>query len=281
MHVLLRLAVATLAILAASRATSGAAINDGGPMHQVTNGETLWGIAGKYGVNVEELAKLNNLAAPDLILPGEVIQLPARQESPPANGEYEVTPGDTLSHIAVRFDVSLDELREANQLENIDLIVPGLKLRIPGAPEPTAVPPEPVRDPPQDAELDRMFNELATAEGVSPGLVKAIAWLESGWQQHVVSPADAVGFMQITPVTAQWLETAVFGEPLNEDVSTYDNVKMGARYLKILLTATGDEDKAIASYYQGYGTTLSGKIYEETKHYVALVRAVQSRYWPG
>jgi soluble lytic murein transglycosylase-like protein len=87
--------------------------------------------------------------------------------------------------------------------------------------------------------------------------------------------------MQITPVTSEWLETAVFGEKLNEDVSTYDNLKMGARYLRILLDVTGDEDKAIASYYQGYGTTSAGKMYEETTHYVKLVRAIQERYWPA
>jgi soluble lytic murein transglycosylase-like protein len=86
--------------------------------------------------------------------------------------------------------------------------------------------------------------------------------------------------MQVTPVTAEWLEKAVLGEQLNEDVSIYDNVKMGARYLRVLLDVTGDEETAIASYYQGYGTTLSGKMYEETKQYVRLVRAIQERYWP-
>ena len=138
-----------------------------------------------------------------------------------------------------------------------------------------------MRHPPQDPELDAMFSEFATAEGLNPGLLKAVAWLESGWQQDVVSPAGAVGFMQVTPVTAQWLEAASFGEQMNEDVSVYDNVKMGARYLRILLDVTSDEDTAIASYYQGYGTTLSGKMYEETKQYVKLVRAVQQRYWPA
>jgi hypothetical protein len=56
---------------------------------------------------------------------------------------------------------------------------------------------------------------------------------------------------------------------------------MGVTYLRILLQATGgDTDKAIASYYQGYGATSSGTMYEETKHYVELVHAVQQRYWP-
>jgi soluble lytic murein transglycosylase-like protein len=124
-----------------------------------------------------------------------------------------------------------------------------------------------------------MFEELALAQGLNPGLVKAIAWVESGWQQDAVSSAGAVGFMQITPPTAQWLEAAILTEPLNEDVSIYDNVKMGARYLRLLIDATGDEEKAIASYYQGPGITMSGKVYEETKHYVELVKGVRARYW--
>jgi soluble lytic murein transglycosylase-like protein len=88
--------------------------------------------------------------------------------------------------------------------------------------------------------------------------------------------------MQLTPSTAQWLEQAVIGSSLNEDVSVVDNIRMGARYLRLLLDATGgDEDKAIASYYQGFGATAAGKMYEETKAYVQAVRSVQANYWPG
>ena len=282
MRVSWRLAAALLATLAAvSPAATQAESADQPGQHQVVNGDTLWGIAEKYGVNVDELMKLNNLTYPDLILPGDVIKLPLQPASRPPGGEYEVQSGDTLSQIAVRFDVSLEELRDANQLANLDLIVPGQRLKIPGAPESAGAPPEPVRHPPQDPELEATFNELSAAEGLNPGLVKAVAWLESGWQQDVVSPAGAVGFMQLTPTTAGWLEESVFGQQLNEDVSVYDNISMGARYLRILQTATGDENLAIAAYYQGYGATSSGKMYEETKRYVELVRAVQARYWPG
>jgi LysM repeat protein len=278
MRILWRLAAALLATMAAVSAPGmRSASADEPEQHQVTSGDTLWAIAEKYGANVDELVRLNSLEFPDLILPGDVIQVPVTREAPPPGGVYEVQPGDTLGHIAVRFDVALEELRTANGLIETDLIVPGQRLLIPG-PEPAAEP-ETVRHPPQNADLEAMFAELAAAEGLDAGLVKAVAWLESGWQQDVVSPAGAVGFMQITPVTGEWLEAAVFGEPMNEDVSVYDNVKMGARYLRILMDVTGDEEKAIASYYQGYGTTLSGKIYEETKHYVELVKAVRARYW--
>ena len=141
-------------------------------------------------------------------------------------------PGDTLSQIAVHFDVSLEELRDLNGVTDIDLIIPGSAPQDPRCYQPRADTQELAKAPPEDPELDAMFNEIAAAEGLNPSPCKAVAWLESGWQQDVVSPAGAVGFMQITPVTSEWLETAVFGEQLNEDVSTYDNVKMGARYLR-------------------------------------------------
>jgi len=282
MRVSWRLTAALVATLAAvSPAATQSASDDQPRHHQVVNGDSLWGIAEKYGANVDQLMKLNNLAFPDLILPGDIIYLPSKPASPPPGGEYAVQPGDTLSQVAVHFDLSLEELRDANQLANIDLIVPGQRLKIPGAPEPTSTPAEPVRHPPQAPELEATFDELSAAEALNPGLVKAVAWLESGWQQDVVSPAGAVGFMQITPVTAGWLEESVFGQPLNEDVSVYDNISMGARYLRILIDATRDENLAIASYYQGYGATSSGKMYDETKRYVELVRAVQAQYWPG
>jgi len=282
MQVSWRLAAAILAIVAAvSPAATQAASADPPRQHQVVNGDSLWGIAEKYGANVDELMKLNNLTFPDLILPGDVINLPSKPASRPPGGEYEVQPGDTLSQVAVRYDLSLEELRDANHLANVDLIVPGQRLKIPGAPESASTPPELVRHPPRDPELEAMFNELSAAEALNPGLVKAVAWLESGWQQDVVSPAGAVGFMQLTPVTAGWLEESVFGQQLNEEVSVYDNISMGARYLRILIDATRDENLAIAAYYQGYGATSSGKMYEETKRYVELVRAVQARYWPS
>lgn len=275
------LGAAALALSLTSNA--GPAVAEDVPrQHQVVNGDNLWNIADKYDVTVDELIKLNGIQYPDLVLPGQVIQLPA---APPAPGsvEYEVKPDETLSHIAIRFDVSVEALKEANQIADPRLIRPGQKLKVPGAKLPPSEPQaQAVLQPPVDPQLEAMFEASAAEQGLNPRVVKAIAWLESGWQQHVVSPAGAIGVMQMTPTTAQWLEQAVFGFALNEDVSVLDNIKMGARYLRLLLDATGgDEDKAIASYYQGYGATLAGKMYEETKQYVQSVRSVQANYWPG
>lgn len=284
MRILWRLAAALGVALALWLATAGLAVAEDSPRHHpVASGDTLWSIAHKYDTSVDELIKLNDIKYPDLLLPGQTIRLPDR-ETPPKPGtiEYEVQPGDYLSKIAVKFDITTRALAEANDVSDIQHIIPGQKLKVPGAALPPSEPTTQAdRHPPDDVEIETMFDKLAAEQGLDAGMVKAVAWLESGWQQHAVSPAGAIGFMQLMPVTAQWLEQAVIGSDLNEAESSYDNVKLGTRYLRLLLDATGgDKDKALASYYQGYGATMSGVMYEETKRYVELVKGTEATYWP-
>jgi len=284
MRILWRLAAALGAALALWLATAGLAVADDSPRnHPVVSGDTLWSIADKYHTSVDELIKLNDIKYPDLLLPGQTIKLPDR-ETPPKPGaiEYEVQPGDYLSKIAAKFDITTQALGEANQVSDIQHIVPGQKLKVPGAALPPEVPTvQAAIHPPEDSDSEKMIDQLAAEQGLDSGMVKALAWLESGWQQHAVSPAGAIGFMQLMPLTAQWLEQSVIGTDLHEDVSSYDNVKMGTRYLRLLLDATGgDKDKALASYYQGYAATMSGVMYEETKQYVQLIKDTETRYWP-
>ena len=255
--------------------------------HRVAPGETLWGLAQAYGVSVDALAALNKLADPDLIFVGQLLKVPGNGGGPaPSNGApgepYEVRPGDTLSAIAVRFGVPVESLQALNDIADPNLIVAGQRLAIPSpepAPSMSQVAPIPLVHP-YGPEVEAVIEELSAAEGVDPALVKALSWVESGWQQGVVSQAGAVGVMQITPGTAKWLEDEVFGQELNEDVSVYDNVKAGVRLLRMLLDATRDTDLAIAAYYQGYGVTKRGIMYEETKQYVAIVKAVKARFFP-
>lgn len=280
-----RLASLVAAILFALAAVAPSLAD--GKRHQVGPGETLWGLASLYRSTVEVLVKLNGIADPDLILAGQTLQLPddgdaqpTTQAAPAGDAVYEIRPGDTLSAISLRFNVSTQVLQAANRLANPDLIIAGQKLTIPGAPQ-TSVPivPTPLL-PPASPEIETVIAEVAAAEGVDAKLVKAIAWVESGWDQGAVSPAGAVGIMQIMPWTAAWLEEEVFGQPLNEETSVYDNVKAGTRLLRILLSATGSVDLALAAYYQGLTPTQAGVLYQETIGYVQAVLAVKARFWP-
>ena len=57
---------------------------------------------------------------------------PTPEPTPAAEAVYEVQPGDTLSSIAYRFGVSLDDLIQANAIANPNALQPGQKLVLPG-----------------------------------------------------------------------------------------------------------------------------------------------------
>ena len=103
--------------------------------HEVRPGETLTRIADLYDVPVSVIVELNDIPAPDDLLPGQRLRLPegteiAEREDEPA--PYLVQQNDTLSAIAVRYGVSIDDLMAANSISDRDKIFPGQELRIPG-----------------------------------------------------------------------------------------------------------------------------------------------------
>ena len=268
--------------LTLSLALAGSA--SAGPLrHAVVAGDTLSGIARVYAVTVDALAQLNSIPNPNLIFPGQIIDIPGLSgddDSAETTGEtvYEVQPGDTLTAISLRLNVSVAALQSANGLTDANFIVAGQRLVIP-SPEPALLFDMPTIRP-SSPEVEAIIDDLSAAEGVDANLVRALAWVESGWRQSAVSPTGALGVMQLMPDTTLWLEKDVFRYELNEDTSVYDNVKAGVRLLHILLDSTGDVDLALASYYQGQGPTLNGVFYEDTRSYVRTVRTLKDRFWP-
>jgi spore coat assembly protein SafA len=93
----------------------------------VQSGDTLSGIAQKFGISLSDLERANpQIHKPDLIFPGEVVHIPPRHRT------YIVQSGDTLSGIAQKFGVGLSDLEKANpQIHNPDLIFPGQVINIP------------------------------------------------------------------------------------------------------------------------------------------------------
>jgi LysM repeat protein len=257
--------------------------------HVVSPGDTLSSIAQVYMVTLGDVVSLNNIPNPDLIFPGQELLIPGKEAvvTPDGGGTYTVQDGDTLSRIASRLNVTTGALAAANGIENWDLIVVGSTLNVPGIPGEEAVaeadhPFAPLAFPeqPYDPEIEALIEEFSYAYGVDPRLVKALATVESGWNQYALSWAGAQGVMQIMPGTGQWLEEAVFGYQLNEDVSAYDNIKMGVKYLSLLLDETGgDEHLAVASYYQGLSPTQQGVFYPDTEDYVQMIMRVRDAYF--
>jgi spore coat assembly protein SafA len=111
--------------------------------YTVRSGDTLSGIAAKHGVSLSALLAANpQITNPNLIYPGQTVHIPSSGEAtpstPPANTDYIVHSGDTLSGIAAKHGVSLSALLAANpQITNPNLIYPGQTVHIPSSGEAT------------------------------------------------------------------------------------------------------------------------------------------------
>jgi N-acetylmuramoyl-L-alanine amidase len=260
--------------------------------YEIRPGDTLTGIAGRYGVSVDMLAQMNGIQNPNLIYAGQRIALgtgqqggyaDSAQSSSPVSATYTVQPGDTLWSIASRFGISVAQLVEANRVPNQHLIYAGQQLVIPGGVGSggAAQPASPQAGSAGSqfvpaGDVGSMLHDTAVAYGLDPALVKAVAWQESGWQQHVVSSSGALGVMQVMPATGGWISGELVGRPLDIHGSVADNILAGVVYLEWLIRYTGDENQALASYYQGPGSVSRIGWYDDTHGYVASVRAIRS-----
>jgi len=121
-------------------------------------------------------------------------------------------------------------------------------------------------------DLRRLVAESAKRHGLDPGLVLAVAAVESGLRPEVVSPKGAQGLMQLMPATASALGVEDAFDPAQ-------NLDAGARHLGELLTLYGgDLGRALAAYNAGEGAVARhGGIppFAETRAYV---RKVLRRY---
>jgi soluble lytic murein transglycosylase-like protein len=135
---------------------------------------------------------------------------------------------------------------------------------LPASPLPvTPRPPAPPR------ALARPLGDAAAAARLADELVAAIAWVESRYEPRALSPAGAVGVMQLMPATARELR-----------VDPHDpaaNLAGGAAYLRLLLDRfDGDLVRTIAAYNAGPGAVERyGGVppFPETRRYVAAVMA--------
>ena len=113
-------------------------------VYRVRRGDTLAGVARKFGVSAKDLATVNHIRNANQIHPGQVLELPggsltARPEDRSHAGTYVVRRGDSLDAIARKFGVSVQELTSHNGIRNKNQIKVGQSIYIPGPPEPPAV----------------------------------------------------------------------------------------------------------------------------------------------
>ena len=119
-------------------------------VHEVRMDESLWTVARKYGVTIEDIAAVNGISIDNTLQPGDKLTIargsvsasspavkPAPRSGPVAMRPralrtltYEVQQGDSLYVIARRFKVSIADLRRWNALSSSNLIKPGQNLTL-------------------------------------------------------------------------------------------------------------------------------------------------------
>jgi LysM repeat protein len=267
-------------------------------VHVVAWGETLTGIARRYGSTISAIAAANGIANPSYLRVGQRLTIPGT--SAPAQAARPATPkaapakaapakaaapvvhvvawGETLTGIARRYGSTISAIAAANGIANPSYLRVGQRLTIPGTSAPGAT------GPPAGiaalvaarAEIGSIIRAEAKAQGVPVAFALAVAWHESGWQPAAVSRAGAVGVMQITPATADWIA----GTMLGHGVNLYDprsNVQAGVTLLKHYLARyDGDRRLVLAAYYQGQTAADRHGVYPITWPYIASILALEA-----
>ena len=243
--------------------------------YRVRPGDTLTGIAASVRWPVTRLARENGMSLSQTLLIGTVLKVPtvpSTQAPPAVGGTYTVRPGDSLSSISNHFGVSLGALADMNGIGLNDVLLIGRRLRLPATTVTSTLSTYP------RSTVRGSIVYWANHYGVDPHLAAALAWMESGFNNAMVSPAGAVGVMQVTPATWDYVEQVLLlGEQVAHDAD--GNVRVGIAYLHHLLRVFGgDERLALAAYYQGAREVVESGLLPGTKLYVADILALKQRF---
>lgn len=141
--------------------------------YNVKSGDSLWVIAKRYKISMGELASANGLNRDSILKVGQKLIVPAGKNSgeiaPAVDGSmYTIAKGDTLSEIAIRFKVSVDAIKKANNLQS-NVIIAGKKIIIPGVSSQmiaTAVPSATSRPTPLSASKEGTYR-VQTGDSLS------------------------------------------------------------------------------------------------------------------
>ncbi|MAD52885.1 MULTISPECIES: LysM peptidoglycan-binding domain-containing protein [unclassified Idiomarina] len=104
--------------------------------YQVQSGDTLWDISRAFNVGVRELASWNSMAPGDYLRPGQKLVIWQKGESAPQSTGilrtiiYQVRSGDSLARIANRFNVTISQIEQWNNISRSRYLQPGQRLTL-------------------------------------------------------------------------------------------------------------------------------------------------------
>ena len=297
----MRVRVVLLAVLVLVLALSPVAAEAAYP-HVVQPGETLTSVAAIDGLSVEAIAAANGISPESQLIAGQTLWIPPRTAANSVIGTAAATSGGAQQSTGSSSQVTTTtttsrtsaSVSDPDHDDDVDATTTsssstttrastasqastgtqastssavGSTAAVAGGPVPTA-------ERVSSAEI----TSVANAYGVPPALAAAVAWQESGWNNAVVSNVGAVGVMQIVPTTWLWIDRYLTPSNPLGTASAAENVRAGVLLLHQLLQLTGgDEQLAVAGYFQGLSSVRRYGMFASTKQYVADVLALAQR----
>ncbi len=226
----------------------GGSASSGRRYHRVVVGDTLSGIAARYGVSQDAVARANDLPSSNIVRLGASLVIPGGSSS--GGGSSSSSSSNTFAGRTYSSSVVGAAARNRAVLARRNL--------------------------PSQSGMRDIIASKARANGVDPALALAVSYQESGWNMHVVSVANAVGAMQVIPTTTDWI-SGVVGRRL-DPLDPHDNATTGVVLLRILGQSASSEKQAIAGYYQGLRSVRERGMYPDTRRYVQNVLALKARF---
>lgn len=218
--------------------------------YTVVAGDSPWRVAQKFGISVKMLRDLNGLTVNSPMYVGDVLIVDDGTPKSTAPVPADRPIGNTFLHYTYPEHVT------ASANENY--------ARLQAAPAPSP------------AEMQQLIREAAGQMGVDPRLALAHAYTESRFQHRSVSPANAIGAMQVIPVAGEFASQLV-GRELNL-LDPQDNATAGVAIIRYMQQNTPTRDMGIGAYYQGHGGVMNSGMKPDTVAYVARVKAAMAMF---
>ena len=226
--------------------------------YRVTAGDTLYGIARRFGTTAQTLVSMNGLTNSNLIYVGQVLTVPVATRDG-LGGPSGAGRTPTMISPEAAVDAPLSRAGGGDQSLPVSLF---------GA----------AASDPQRLALVPVFDRWADHYGVDRRLLKGVAFVESSWRTEARSSSGAVGIGQLMPDTSRWIAASLIGDPTLDPTQAEDNIRMAARYLRYLQDQTGVEANAIGAYYQGIGSLQRDGLKAGTVVYIARVQAARAAF---
>ncbi len=246
----------------ASQSAPTPAAQQAGGGYVIRAGDTLTAIAAQHEITVAALAAANGTTANGTIYAGKSLTIPGVATAssdlatlaPSSSAPADLPADQQVSNTFLHYTYPDAVVGDANRNKAALLAAPS----------------------PSQGEMRELVANTAASMGVNPALALAFAEQESSFNHQSVSPANAIGTMQVIPDSGEWASGLV-GRQLNL-LDPHDNVTAGLAIIRALHQGAATEDEAIAGYYQGqYSVSING-LFPDSVDYVAGVKAKREMY---